>query len=340
MQIHQRQHEDAPEPRKLNRFIPRDLATVCVKCLERDPNRRYSTAREVSQELHRFLQGEPIRARPISRIQRSLRWARRYPARAVAGSLIVVLAIAGPLAAWRIDSQRRSLQAELSENANLTKQLAREHQADTNRITLLENELDVWEGRADPWEFWPPPRGTNQVIGAIDKHAAALADRLKSQPYSALEQACGHLALAILGHETGQIDEAREHYAAAIAHLKSLIQEYPNRTDFQRALADTYLQLARLETGARRSEAAQLLESARSVHEQLARQQSDAQLTAQWLDVELLRALFVGFEKSASHMKRIGELKDQLEHEMPNDPVALYNLACFITRREPTITAP
>jgi serine/threonine protein kinase len=340
MQIHQRQHEDAPEPRKLNRFIPRDLATICVKCLERDPNRRYSSARDVSGELGRYLQGEPIRARPISRIQRGWRWTKRYPARALAASLIVFLAIAGPLAAWRIDSQRRSLQAELSENANLTKQLAREHQADANRITLLENELDAWEGRGDPWEFWPPPKGADQVVAAIDKHAAPLADGLKSQRYSAEEQACGHLALAILGDETGQVDKAREHYVAAVGQLKALVNESPDRRDLQRALAETHLQLARLETGGRRSEAGQHLENARSIYEQLAGEQSDTQLTAQRLDAELRRALFVGFEESESQFQRVDQLRRQLASEVPSDPVELYNLACFVTRRAPIITTP
>ncbi|MEM9659303.1 MAG: serine/threonine-protein kinase, partial [Planctomycetota bacterium] len=58
MQIHQRLTVDPPNPRTLNRYIPRDMATICLKCLERDPNRRYATAQAVADELGRFLQGE------------------------------------------------------------------------------------------------------------------------------------------------------------------------------------------------------------------------------------------------------------------------------------------
>ena len=65
MQIHQRLTEDPPDPRKLNRFLPRDLCTICVKCLERDPNRRFAAAKELADELRRFTRKEPILSRPI-----------------------------------------------------------------------------------------------------------------------------------------------------------------------------------------------------------------------------------------------------------------------------------
>src|SRR6185503_14396274 len=76
MQIHQRLTEDAPDPRKLNRHIPRDLSTICLKCMEREPGRRYATAAELTEEFNRFLQHEPIQARPISRPARLARWAK------------------------------------------------------------------------------------------------------------------------------------------------------------------------------------------------------------------------------------------------------------------------
>ncbi|MFG0334066.1 MAG: WD40 repeat domain-containing serine/threonine protein kinase [Maioricimonas sp. JB049] len=86
----QKTTEDAPSPRKLFPNIPRDLETICLKCLERDPGRRYQTASEVADELDRFQQGEPIRARPISSLARGWRWCRRRPAIAglVAGLIL------------------------------------------------------------------------------------------------------------------------------------------------------------------------------------------------------------------------------------------------------------
>src|SRR5262249_17364059 len=66
-------------PRALNPAIPRDLETICLKCLDKDPARRYRSARELSDELDRFLHGVPIVARPISPLAQTLRWCRRHP---------------------------------------------------------------------------------------------------------------------------------------------------------------------------------------------------------------------------------------------------------------------
>ncbi|MEW4528439.1 protein kinase [Maioricimonas sp. JC845] len=81
----QKTTEDAPSPRKLSPQVDRDLETICLKCLERDPGRRYQTAAEVADELERFQQGKPIHARPISSLARGWRWCKRRPA--IAGLL-------------------------------------------------------------------------------------------------------------------------------------------------------------------------------------------------------------------------------------------------------------
>jgi WD40 repeat protein len=70
---------DPPHPRSLNRGVPEDLDTICWKTMEKLPQRRYATAQELSSELQRFLNGEPIEARPITRLARGWRWCRRNP---------------------------------------------------------------------------------------------------------------------------------------------------------------------------------------------------------------------------------------------------------------------
>lgn len=83
--------EDEPRPpRQLNEKVPRDLQTICLKAMAKSPLRRYSTARELAEDLRRFLNGEPIRARPISTIERLVRWCGRNP---LAASLLVAVSI-------------------------------------------------------------------------------------------------------------------------------------------------------------------------------------------------------------------------------------------------------
>jgi WD40 repeat protein len=83
-------------PRLLDRRVPRDLETICLKCLRKEPERRYGSAAELAEELRRFLAGEPIDARPVGAGTRLLLWARRRPAlAAVYGLLLLVLLLGG-----------------------------------------------------------------------------------------------------------------------------------------------------------------------------------------------------------------------------------------------------
>lgn len=82
------QQEPFP-PRRLNPSVPRDLDTICLKCLQKDPQRRYSSAAELAEDLRRFREGEPIRARPMSALARGWRWCKRN--RAIASLLALML---------------------------------------------------------------------------------------------------------------------------------------------------------------------------------------------------------------------------------------------------------
>ena len=91
-------------PRRLNASIPRDLETICLKCLEKEPGRRYASAAALAADLRRFLTGEPIAARPVTRLERLAKWARRKPTLAAAytlGLLAVLLGGLGGTAVWQ-----------------------------------------------------------------------------------------------------------------------------------------------------------------------------------------------------------------------------------------------
>lgn len=87
--------EEPLPPSHLNPRAPRDLETICLTCLRKEPHRRYSSAAALAQDLRRYLRGEPIEARPIGSLERLYRWARRYPARAalVAAGVCALVAI-------------------------------------------------------------------------------------------------------------------------------------------------------------------------------------------------------------------------------------------------------
>jgi serine/threonine protein kinase/WD40 repeat protein len=108
-------------PRKLNPGLPADLETICLKCLEREPARRYATAAELADELGRFLRGEPIRARPVGVIEKGWRWSKRNPINSGLGAGLVVLLVAF-IAYSLISSSRIRLEAR---HARLAEQESR-----------------------------------------------------------------------------------------------------------------------------------------------------------------------------------------------------------------------
>ncbi len=104
-------------PSRLNAAITRDLETVCLKCLEKDPARRYPTAEELADELGRFQSGEPVRARPLGRLGRAWRWCRRRPGTTALLTALASVTLLGVLGiAWKYqEAHRLKDQAEAAE---------------------------------------------------------------------------------------------------------------------------------------------------------------------------------------------------------------------------------
>ncbi|AUX45280.1 uncharacterized protein SOCE26_067610 [Sorangium cellulosum] len=99
--------EDEPaSPRTLRREVHRDLETVCLTCLHKEPGRRYGSAEALAEDLERWLRGEPVEARTPGPLERALRWCARHPA-AVALILAATLAFAGAVATARAQEEAR-----------------------------------------------------------------------------------------------------------------------------------------------------------------------------------------------------------------------------------------
>jgi WD40 repeat protein len=94
--------EDPVPPRRLQPRVPRDLETICLKCLQKEPQRRYVSAGELADDLRRFLDGRPIEARPVGLRERAWKWARRRPAlAAVTAAFVLVTLSAAVLVTWK-----------------------------------------------------------------------------------------------------------------------------------------------------------------------------------------------------------------------------------------------
>jgi PAS domain-containing protein len=163
--LHQVLQAEAPSLRLLNPTVPRDLETVALKCLRKDPTKRYQSALELADELERFLQGESIHARPVSAPEKAWRWCQRKPLVATFALstllLLIAVAIGSPVAIYRIDRARQEAErneAAVRQTSYSTEMLfaAEEVQAD-NRGHAMEllNISRPQPGRADlrSWEW-------------------------------------------------------------------------------------------------------------------------------------------------------------------------------------------
>ncbi|MEO1498335.1 MAG: serine/threonine-protein kinase [Planctomycetota bacterium] len=198
MLIHQVLHDEPPSPRQLAAAVPRDLETATLKCLEKDATRRYASAAALADDLRAFSTGAPISARPVGAAERGWRWCKRRPlvAGLAAGIavLLVSIAVAGPLAAWRQASLRRvaeqnQIQAERLAAAEEQQRGRAESLLDDNRRQLVR--MSVLQGdqrladddpaAALPW-YTDALRLSEQTGGPTEPHQRRIASIWRRLP--------------------------------------------------------------------------------------------------------------------------------------------------------------
>ena len=179
-------HDQPERPRKIDRQVPRDLETIVLKSLAKDPKDRFRSAREMAEELTKFVEGRPILSRPISSVERSWRWCRRNPllasASILAAAMTTALAIGSTIAA-KVYYDGREKYAAIATDLAVAETTAREKLFDAR----------VAQARASRYSRQPGQRFDSlkslaeaAKIGRALGYPAARFDRLRDEAIASL----------------------------------------------------------------------------------------------------------------------------------------------------------
>lgn len=159
-------HQEPVAPGVLNPAIHQDLETICLKCLDKDPQRRYGSAAEVAAELAKFLNHEPIRARPVSSLERGWRWCKRHRTISTLSAGLLVSLLVGIATTSYFAVQMRLRAIEADDNAEREREAR--HQAEREQYSALVNKARLEISTAgEPGWTWSS-RQDLQKAAALD----------------------------------------------------------------------------------------------------------------------------------------------------------------------------
>jgi serine/threonine-protein kinase len=237
--LEQVRSQEPVSPRRLQPKVPRDLETVCLKCLRTEPARRYASAAELADDLGRFRRGEAVRARPVGRVQRLARWCRRNPVVAALGAALALAVVAGLIATVILyldaDSQRRQAEANLDR--------ARLHLGDA--LTAA----DQFFRRVSEEDLLRQPdmEGLRKdLLTAAVTFLKKQAAYCEGQPWFEAERARAYGRLADITREIASRQEAIATTLQAQAIFARLHRDHPKDPEFLDGLATAYQHLGNL----------------------------------------------------------------------------------------------
>jgi serine/threonine protein kinase len=209
-----RRQEPVP-PRRLNPAIPRDLETICLRCLRKEPGQRYPAAQAVADDLRRFLDGRPIAARPASPAEKAWRWCRRRPAVAALAAALAITLVGGFLGMFRLWRQAEAAQAR--------------DEADFHRAAELLDKF-VWlnAGGRSGLPRAPGPEDRLDMLRLLRRHLVELADRLPDGEMAAQRLMAVNLRLGDTLAEEGVWAELRGLYESSIREARDAIRRFPH----------------------------------------------------------------------------------------------------------------
>jgi WD40 repeat protein len=143
--------QEPVRPRALNPAVGRDLETICLKCLQKDPARRYESALALAEDLERWLAGEPTLSRPPGGLERAARWVRRRPAQAalIAVSGLAALALVALGVGLYFNGQLQQTNGQLAEANGRLQESVRQVEDTNGRLGEANGQLQALNGRLD-----------------------------------------------------------------------------------------------------------------------------------------------------------------------------------------------
>ena len=248
-----------PRPvRAANPLVDRDLEAVCLKCLEKAPNRRYRSAEDVALDLEQWLFGAPVQARPLTPWVRFRRWGRRNR---VAAAVVLTLGLTTTLAAWGWWRSERLYRAEVEQR----------RRAEAHKQLVFRAVNDMYTRVAEFWLAAEP--GMTELQREFLAKALAiyqeLADEDSPDPKLRHQTAIAYFRMGNILHKLGQTEGAEASYRHALGLFQQLAEEFPAE---QRYRYDVfYLNMVLGELVGRRSpdEEAKLFAKAMTLIEQL-----------------------------------------------------------------------
>ncbi len=223
-----RSREPVP-PRRLQPRVPCDLETICLKCLEKEPRRRYTSAQALAEDLERFLAGKPIAARPVRTWEKSWKWARRKPA--VAVLLVISTLSALALAASVLIYNHKLRQAVASAEANETRALKQHDFADA-RYRLARDSIRQMLTRFDVDRLASVPRLMELRLAMLEDSQAffqaVLEQEDNTDPTIRIDAALLVAGTGSTQYLLGRPAAARPNLEHAVTLLENLLQDLPS----------------------------------------------------------------------------------------------------------------
>jgi serine/threonine protein kinase len=261
-------------PRASCPALDRDLETICLKCLDKEPVQRYPTAGELADELDRFLAGLPIQARPAGTIERFRRWCRRHPALAGLSAALLFVAV-GSFGVvtwlWR-EASAHSRRAETNFAAAERRRIEADEMAHEAHAAVAEFCIRLSEERLSHVPGLQPLR--KEMLQSGLKYYQRFLERRSGDPALRRECADTLFRIAAITSAIGKRADALAEYRKALALYRDIARAEDRSVDVQTAVARTLCQLGNLHsdngdlTAALRhyEEARELLDALRHAH--------------------------------------------------------------------------